>query len=429
MKLAKPPKNEKQRMEALLKYEILDSEREQIYDDIVKLASQICEVPVSFMSLMDNHRQWYKAKLGITVTEDERELSMCNYTILQEDIFEVPDIQQDERFIDNPVLVSLGVRFYAGMPLTTPDGYNLGTLCVIDKQPKALNEHQKFALRTLSKQIMGQLELRLKLMEVDIQKAEIEEKNKSIIDSIRYARNIQRAILLDTEKFKEVLPESFIFLKPRDIVSGDFYYYGTVEGKIIVAAVDCTGHGVPGAFMCMLANEFLHQIIEENKVLDPAEILNQLRNKVHIALRQGETHNQDGMDIAICVIDKSQKILHYAGAKNSLYLFQNNILNEIKADRLMIGGVHTSQNRYFNTHQFSIEPPTTFYIGSDGIQDQFGGEDNKKMGRAVFRELLTHLNNLSIENQAIELENFISTWQGDYHQTDDMLLIGVRCCW
>jgi serine phosphatase RsbU (regulator of sigma subunit) len=427
MKLAEPPKNEKQRMEALLKYEILDSEREQIYDDIVKLASQICDVPVSFMSLMDNHRQWYKAKLGIAVTEDERELSMCNYTLLQEDIFEVPDIQQDERFFDNPELLRLGVRFYAGMPLSTPDGYNLGTLCVVGDKPKELNEHQKFALRTLSKQIMGQLELRLKLMQVDIQKSEIEEKNKSIIDSIRYARNIQRAILLDTEKFKEVLPESFIFLKPRDIVSGDFYYYGVVEGKIIVAAVDCTGHGVPGAFMCMLANEFLHQIIEGNKVLDPAAILNQLRNKVYVALRQEETHNQDGMDIAICVIDNAQKTLHYAGAKNALYLFQNGELNEVKADRLMIGGAYAFQNRYFNTHQFSLTPDTVFYIGSDGIQDQFGGEDNKKMGRAVFRELLAHLSTLSIESQAIELENFIDTWRGSYHQTDDMLLIGVRC--
>lgn len=192
---------------------------------------------------------------------------------------------------------------------------------------------------------------------------------KKKTDSIRYARNIQRAILLDTEKFKEVLPNSFIFLRPRDIVSGDFYYYGIVEGKIIVAAVDCTGHGVPWAFMCMLANEFLHQIIEENKILDPAEILNQMRNKVCIALRQEETRNQDGMDIAICVIDKQKRELSYAGAKNSLYLFQNNELEEVKADRLTIGGISIRQERSFNTHKVRLDQPLTFYIGSDGIQD------------------------------------------------------------
>lgn len=161
------PKNEKERLEALLRYEILDTEAEEEFDDLVELASQICDAPISLVSLIDAERQWFKAKKGMEETETPRELAFCGHTLEREDVLEVENAREDERFKDNPLVKeNPNIRFYAGMPLRTSEGYNLGTLCVIDQKPKKLTEAQRFALRTLGRQVMAQLEIRRKFREL-----------------------------------------------------------------------------------------------------------------------------------------------------------------------------------------------------------------------------------------------------------------------
>jgi len=275
----------------------------------------------------------------------------------------------------------------------------------------------------------------------------IEKKNQDITSSINYAKRIQEATLPQIEEIKRILPESFVLFKPRDIVSGDFYWYAKLdprpiyEGqdddkqkilvgyeseKVVITAVDCTGHGVPGAFMSMIGNDLLNEIIDLRGVTQPDVILNELHNGVVQALRQSETDNKDGMDLSLCVIDKEKRIVEYAGAKNPLIYIQNGELHQIKGDKLPIGGVKIAQKRHFKKHQIKIDSPTTFYIFTDGYQDQFGGEDSRKFMIKQLKELLLEIHTLPLEEQREILVNTFQQWTKGHKQIDDVLMIGFR---
>jgi serine phosphatase RsbU (regulator of sigma subunit) len=255
----------------------------------------------------------------------------------------------------------------------------------------------------------------------------IEEKNKNITDSIMYARRIQTAILPSKEAISESLPDTFVLYRPKDIVSGDFYFFTETHGKIIVAAADCTGHGVPGAFMSMIGNSLLNQIIKEKGITEPAGILSQLHRGVSNSLNQNkDTDANDGMDIALCCIDKTAGTFAYAGANRNLYFVNKDGLQEVGADKAAIGGTRSETEVRFTNHERSFEKGDTIYLSTDGYADQFGGADGKKFRSKRFRELLATLKGRDMNDQKAELEKTIVGWMGNNEQLDDILVIGVR---
>jgi len=255
----------------------------------------------------------------------------------------------------------------------------------------------------------------------------LERQQQEITDSIHYASRIQTALLPPEDYLARHLPEYFILFKPRDIVSGDFYWATEKDNNLVVVAADCTGHGVPGAFMSMLGIAFLNDIIHAGAVDDPAAILNQLREKIIESLRQtgkeGET--KDGMDISVCIINMKKMQLRYSGANIPLYIIRDNNLQEYKADRMPIG-IHGKAVIPFNSHDIDIRKGDTIYTFSDGYADQFGGQKGKKFKYAEFRVLINNIHDKPMNEQAAILENAHNEWRGDFKQIDDILLIGMR---
>lgn len=257
--------------------------------------------------------------------------------------------------------------------------------------------------------------------------AEIALKNKDIADSINYARKIQQARLPDPEVIHRLFPESFGLFKPKDIVSGDFYWFTDLQnGKAAFAAADCTGHGIPGAFMSLIGMDTLHQAVVESKLHDPKEVLSFINVSLKKSLRQNDLLGpRDGMDIALCVFDRERMELQYAGAHRPLILIRNNELTEIKATKHAIGGL-TENHQDFACHTLPVQANDMIYIFTDGYTDQFGGEHNKKFSTRQFRELLLSICTKSAADQEKILDIVFESWRGKHEQIDDVLVIGVR---
>jgi serine phosphatase RsbU (regulator of sigma subunit) len=254
---------------------------------------------------------------------------------------------------------------------------------------------------------------------------EITRQKEEITDSINYAQTIQRAILPPEKLLQKYLPDSFVIFKPKDIVSGDFYWTEKVKDRVYFAAVDCTGHGVPGAFMSIIGHNGLNRAVKDFKLTHPAEILDKLVELVTEALHaenQGEI--KDGMDVALCCLDTEQKKLEYAGAYNPVYLIRNKEVLEFKADRQPIGAFEKRQP--FTNHEIQLQKDDCIYVFSDGVVDQFGGEKGKKLSSKRMKEMLLSVVHLPMAQQYTELHNRFTAWQGKEEQTDDVTLIGVR---
>ncbi|MBN2683592.1 MAG: SpoIIE family protein phosphatase [Bacteroidales bacterium] len=262
--------------------------------------------------------------------------------------------------------------------------------------------------------------------EVVKQKEIVEQKNKDITDSINYAKNIQLALLPSVSEIKEKFPDSFILYKPRDIVSGDFYWVANRENRSFIAASDCTGHGVPGAFMSMLGIAFLDEIVANNLDISANDILEQLRFNVIESLHQTgkEGESKDGMDMALLVVDWDKNQVQFAGANNPLYLFRNNELIEIKPDKMPIG-FHIKK-QVFTNHVIDLQPNDTMYLFSDGYADQFGGDSGKKFKYKQFKEVLQEIHTQKPEEQLTILDKTIENWKGKFEQLDDILVIGIQ---
>jgi serine phosphatase RsbU (regulator of sigma subunit) len=260
------------------------------------------------------------------------------------------------------------------------------------------------------------------------QKEFIEKQNRDIIGSIRYAQRIQSAMLPTDSFIKNMLPDSFVLFYPRDIVSGDFYWAAEVEGKKIIAAIDCTGHGVPGAFMSLVGDTNMNQIVLQEGVMNPAEILNKLHDGVNSYLKQSENENQDGMDAAIIIIDEKNKTIQFAGAKNPLVIIdENQKIEVVRGDNMSIGGKRRIEiESGFNTHSIEYNSQHTYYIFSDGYQDQFGGPNDKKFMVRKLRALLKEVSVRDMNDQHFLLKKRFEDWKAGYSQTDDVLLIGFR---
>lgn len=256
---------------------------------------------------------------------------------------------------------------------------------------------------------------------------QIEEKNREITASIKYAERIQRAVLPPDSYIDEILPEHFILFLPRDIVSGDYYWVTRKDGKLVVTVADCTGHGIPGAFMSMLGVSYLNEIVNSMESLQANEILNQLRSHIINSLHQSgkEGEQKDGMDMALCVYDSGQRHLQYAGAYNSMYLIRNGELMELKADRMPIA-IHFHGDKSFTNHEIHVEEGDVIYIFSDGYPDQFGGTEGKKFKYTPLKELLLSISGETMDNQRALLLKRFEEWKRDYPQVDDVILMGIR---
>lgn len=264
------------------------------------------------------------------------------------------------------------------------------------------------------------------LVQINQQKQIIEKKNADITSSINYAKRLQEAILPRKEEIRSFLPNSFVFFRPRDIVSGDFYWFAQSGERCAIAAADCTGHGIPGSFISMMGNVILNKLVEFKGITSPDIILNHLHNDIRKTLREDENNIRDGMDIAIVTIDFTWHMLEFAGAKNPLIFFQDGQMHVIKGDKMPIGGAQVEEHRIFKRHVVDISKPTTFYIFSDGYQDQFGGEKGGKLMVGRFREILKEIHTLPMEKQKEVLEKKIIDWMGEQKQVDDILVIGVK---
>lgn len=287
------------------------------------------------------------------------------------------------------------------------------------------------ALEQQKEKILAQsnlLEEQNKLL--SLQNEEINSHRNAITASITYALRIQMALLPAEEQFKKTFSDYFIFYRPRDIVSGDFYYLATVQDKqthtekIVLAAIDCTGHGVPGALMSMIGSTILTQIIDLQGITSPSQILSELHDKVRTLLRQDSTDNRDGMDVALCVVDKQMGILQFAGAGSDLYIFSHGVLDTIRGGRQGIGGYQTRQQLIFTEHIVNIQSSMRFYLTTDGFRDQFGGLTPKKFSSQRFKEMLLNIQHEPLSKQMQLVAQTFDMWKGTQPQTDDVLLIG-----
>ncbi|MBI4931088.1 MAG: tetratricopeptide repeat protein [Bacteroidetes bacterium] len=259
----------------------------------------------------------------------------------------------------------------------------------------------------------------------------IEEKNKDITASINYARRIQTAMLVDREEIATQLNDFFILYKPKDIVSGDFYYYAEAKNKIIIGAVDCTGHGVPGAFMSMIGNDALNEIIKGKEISTPSEILRKLHDSVRTALKQdssSKTDTKDGMDLALCALDLQTNTLEFAGAFRNLFITRSatKTMEEIKADKQSIGGEKSDEQKTFTNHTIQLNKGDAFYIFTDGYTDQFGGDHGKKFMVKRMMDLILSVQDKNMREQEMIFDCTLEEWKNKREQVDDILLIGVR---
>lgn len=322
---------------------------------------------------------------------------------------------------------------------------------LVEERTHEISEKSK-ELEKQSQEIMIQAtKLQVANEEITKQKTEIEEQNKDITDSINYASRVQGAMFPSLDKMKKIFPNSFVIYKPRDIVSGDFYWFaetpleprfakdpniknGTVsifkgfaEGKKIVAAVDCTGHGIPAALVSMIGDSFLNQIVNFEGIKQAHLILQELDFYIRHTLNQDEGESMDGMDMALCVIDPNNATLEYAGAKNPLVYVQNGEVKVIKGDKYGIGGFQMEKtDKIFTRHIIDIDKPTSIYLFSDGFEDQFGGPKGKKFLLKRMTEIFAAQHGNRMEDQKIILEQTLADWMEGYEQLDDILLMGIH---
>ena len=252
------------------------------------------------------------------------------------------------------------------------------------------------------------------------------DKNKDVTDSIYYAQRIQQSILQTPELLKKYFSESFLLYKPKDIVSGDYYWFYEDDIYKYIAVVDCTGHGVPGAMMSMVANSMFKEVFINRKISNPSEILKALDEELEktINKNQDATFN-DGMDVSLIRIDKSTSELVFAGAFRSVLIVSKNEITELKGSRYPIG-FYSGIEKKFDSVVYKLKKGDSIYLFTDGFIDQFGGEKNKKLNKLNFRELLNTINDMKMDEQEAFLEYSFNNWKQDLDQTDDVLVVGIR---
>jgi len=270
---------------------------------------------------------------------------------------------------------------------------------------------------------------RVKLLEQDRKKLKllVEEQTKDLNDSIKYAQKIQVAVSPLVSDLENKVPDSFIFFKPKDLVSGDFYWFTSIGDDLMVAAVDCTGHGVPGAFMSMIGNILLNEIVINEGIIRPSEVLTELNDRIIKSLKQDSesVKAKDGMDLGFVKLNLKSNKLEYSGANRPLYLIRNKELSIKNGDHFPIGSFYGGK-KTFNNHEFNLEKGDKFYLTTDGFADQFGGEKKKKFMTKRFKNLLIEMDDVEIRSQKEKFSKVFEDWRQGEEQVDDILIIGIQ---
>lgn len=255
---------------------------------------------------------------------------------------------------------------------------------------------------------------------------EIEDQNKEIIESIKYGQTIQEALYHSREKILSILPHSCLFFRPKQVVSGDFYWVEEVDGRIFVAVADCTGHGVPGAFMSMLGYSLMNQLVLNDHYTDPGQILGLLHENIRQSLKQDTSKSNDGMDIGLCVVDRAAGELLFAGAYNQLVVVNGTEINTLSGDKFPVGGMHHrfKSERSFSTQRLPLLPDHAYYLYTDGFPDQFGGDNGRKFMKKYLHDLLAEIHSRPFAEQEAMLEKQLLDWRGTHAQIDDVLVFG-----
>jgi sigma-B regulation protein RsbU (phosphoserine phosphatase) len=282
------------------------------------------------------------------------------------------------------------------------------------EQNRKLIEDLKVANQTLEQKVIERTQ-------------KIETQNREITSSIQYASRIQNALLPPNEELKRLLPSYFILSKPRDIVSGDYYWLASKDDKVIIAVADCTGHGVPGAFMSILGVSFLNEIVNKAVTIRANEILNQLCGQVIKSLHQTgkKDETRDGMEMGLCVMDFSKNKLQFSGAFRPLYLIRDNELKEFRGDSMPIG-IYEEEDQSFSNTEVLFQKGDIIYLFTDGYVDQLGGTERKTFRSKNFKKLLIEIHNLPMHEQKKALENNHKVWRGEIDQVDDILIVGIK---
>ncbi len=380
---------------------------------------ELSRVNINFISKTCNDRESFIKEL----LEFEPDIILSDHSLLLLSAFEALAIVQENNLEIPLILVSSLVSDTCAME------------CVKTGVADYLFKDNLICLPLLIKTILAKKEIQrekkiIEHLNRELQKAycEIAEKNKDVTDSIEYARRIQEAMLPEKNVLHKAFQQSFILYKPKDIVSGDFYWFHKYEDKFIIAVVDCTGHGVPGSLMSMIGYNLLNEIVNIKKIIHPGEILKLLNETICKVLKQNrpDSTSGDGMDMAICMIDKKNNQLEYAGANRPLLFFDNGSLNIIKGNKCPVGGTQTHPPRYYTNHVIPYKEDDSIYLFTDGYIDQFGGRNDKKMLIRNFVKLLQFVRPLEISQQLLIFNEWLEKWMGNTTQTDDILLVGIK---
>jgi PAS domain S-box-containing protein len=421
---------------------ILNSENEKIYEEtIASLKKQLS----NYESIID---QANDAMIVIDIVDGKIHQSnpsaakLLEYSEEELEKLSLFDLHPQEYLEKSSSVVAdvweKGGLIYKDIPFITKSGNLIPVECSAKVAPFA----GRPAIVIYARDITERLRLE---KEINEQRQEIDEKNKDISDSIEYSKRIQQSIFIEKEKLKEYAPESFIFFKPRDIVSGDFYWFTNYEIKedlnsktgyeykagtnvLVIAAVDCTGHGVPGAFMSIIGNTLLNQTINNSEINSAAVALDFLNRELKKSLNKNsnETPLRDGMDVAFCCIDIQGMRLEFAGANNPLYVVRNKELFEFKGDKQPITAAMDSASKAFTNTLFTLQKGDCIYLFTDGYADQFGGEKEKKFLYKRFKELLINIQHQTMDEQKTTLYTTFENWRGNLSQVDDVLVIGIK---
>lgn len=427
--VAPTPQDEKKRLDALLKFGLLDSPPEEAFNELVQLAAATCQMPIALLTLIDSERQWFKASIGTSLIETEtpRDIAFCSYTILGDELMEVPDALQDERFQFNPrVTGAPHIRFYAGVPLRTSDGYALGSLCVLDVQPRQLTNEQRFALKVLGRQVIGKIEAEYKSRQLRELQRQLEEKQPKILDRIRYGSLVQKSLMPRRKILQDYFQESFVLWKPRDIIANNFCFLHEEGDNLFLGVIDCMDQCFINPFFGTLVNGYLQEIIRQ-KVIKPAKILKELHKRLMRLWPNNPKLSQRGISMALCRINKNQQILYFSGADQLLGIFENKQGFRILKGSKVRPGKKEQEEPSFRYAEQSVsltEGMTLFLLGQDVQKLLAAG------GREGIRQVLREFSLLQEEplnHQATLLLQTLNELNSKVHQKElDLLVVGFR---